>query len=84
MGPLRRHTAQGGDAFGLLEMNILWCEMCKSIPEQQQMLEATGKKVSIYTVKMRNTDRLLYHKPYTGHKDCYTINHIMDSQTAIP
>uniref|UniRef100_A0A4W5Q964 XRCC4 N-terminal domain-containing protein n=1 Tax=Hucho hucho TaxID=62062 RepID=A0A4W5Q964_9TELE len=36
MGPRSRHTAQEGDAFCLLEMNVLWCEKCKSIPEQQQ------------------------------------------------
>ncbi|CDQ69438.1 unnamed protein product [Oncorhynchus mykiss] len=38
-------------------MNVLWCEKCKSIPEQRQrkdlvkMLEETGTKVSISTVK---------------------------------
>ena len=26
MGPRSRHTAQEGDAFCLLEMNVLWCE----------------------------------------------------------
>jgi hypothetical protein len=36
MGPRSRHTAQEGDAFCLLEMNVLWCENWKSIPEQQQ------------------------------------------------
>uniref|UniRef100_A0A8C7KD25 Rho GTPase activating protein 12 n=1 Tax=Oncorhynchus kisutch TaxID=8019 RepID=A0A8C7KD25_ONCKI len=36
MGPRNRHTAQEGDAFCLLEMNVLWCKKCKSIPEQQQ------------------------------------------------
>ena len=36
MGPRSRHTTQEGDAFCLLEMNVLWCEKCKSIPEQQQ------------------------------------------------
>uniref|UniRef100_A0A4W5K580 Uncharacterized protein n=1 Tax=Hucho hucho TaxID=62062 RepID=A0A4W5K580_9TELE len=36
MGPRSRHTAQEGDAFCHLEMNVLWCEKCKSIPEQQQ------------------------------------------------
>uniref|UniRef100_A0AAZ3P0J9 Transposase Tc1-like domain-containing protein n=1 Tax=Oncorhynchus tshawytscha TaxID=74940 RepID=A0AAZ3P0J9_ONCTS len=53
MGPRSRHTAQEGDAFCLLEMNVLWCEKCKSIPEQQQrtLLEETGTKVSISTVK---------------------------------
>ena len=34
MGPRSRHTAQEGDAFCLLEMNVLWCENGKSIPEQ--------------------------------------------------
>ena len=34
--PRSRHTAQEGDAFCLLEMNVLWCEKCKSIPEQLQ------------------------------------------------
>ena len=28
MGPHSRHTAQEGDAFCLLEMNVLWCEKC--------------------------------------------------------
>uniref|UniRef100_A0AAZ3RAK1 Transposase Tc1-like domain-containing protein n=1 Tax=Oncorhynchus tshawytscha TaxID=74940 RepID=A0AAZ3RAK1_ONCTS len=37
-------------------MNLLWCEKCKSIPEQQQkdlvkMLEETGTQLSISTVK---------------------------------
>ena len=36
MGPRSRHTVQEGDAFCLLEINALWCEKCKSIPEQQQ------------------------------------------------
>ena len=36
MGPHSRHSAQEGDAFCLLDMNVLWCEKCKSIPEQQQ------------------------------------------------
>ena len=55
MGPRSHHTAQEGDAVGLLEMTVLWCEKYKSIPEQQQslvkMLEETGTKVSISTVK---------------------------------
>ena len=33
MEPRSRHTAQERDAFCLLEMNVLWCEKCKS--EQQ-------------------------------------------------
>ena len=36
MGQRSRHTAQEGDSFCLLEMNVLWCEKCQSIPEQQQ------------------------------------------------
>ena len=36
MEPRSRHTAQKGDAFCLLEMNVLWCEACKLISEQQQ------------------------------------------------
>ena len=56
MGPRSRHTAQEGDAFCLLEMNVLWCEKFKSIREQQQKelvktLEETGTKVSKTTVK---------------------------------
>ena len=31
-----RHTAQEGDAFCFLEINVHWGEKCKSIPEQQQ------------------------------------------------
>ena len=57
MGPRSGHIAQEGGTFCLLEMNVLWCEKCKSIPEQQQkdlmkMLEETGAKVSISTVKL--------------------------------
>lgn len=37
MGPCSHHTAQEGEAFCLLEMNVVWCEKCKSIPEQQQL-----------------------------------------------
>ena len=56
MGPHSRHTAQEGDAFCLLEMNVLWCEKYKSIPEQQKkdpvkILEETITKVSISTEK---------------------------------
>ena len=63
MGPRSRHTAQEGDVFCHLEMNVLWCEKCKSIPEQTakdlvKMLEETGTKVSIPTVK-----RVLYRQP---------------------
>ena len=36
MGPHSRRTCQEGDAFCLLEMNVLWYKMCKSIPEEQQ------------------------------------------------
>ena len=36
MAPRSHHTTQKGDAFYLLEMNVLLCEKCKSIPEQQQ------------------------------------------------
>ena len=65
MGPRSRHTAQEGDAFCLLELNILWCEKCKSIPEQQQRtlwrLKETGTKVSISTVK-----RVLYRHNLKG------------------
>jgi hypothetical protein len=52
------HTAREGDAFCLLEMNVLWCEKCKSIPAQQQI----GTKVSISTVK-----RVLYQHNLKGH-----------------
>ena len=57
MGPHSRHTAREGAVFCLLEINVLWCEKGKSITEQQQrnhlvkMLEETGTKVSISTVK---------------------------------
>jgi hypothetical protein len=37
MGPRSRHTTQEGDAFCLLEIHVLLCKKCKSIPEQQQM-----------------------------------------------
>jgi predicted molibdopterin-dependent oxidoreductase YjgC len=56
MGPHSHHTTQEGDAFCLLEMNGRWCEKCESIQETTakyivKMLEETGKKVSISTVK---------------------------------
>ena len=62
MGSRSSHTTQEGeDAFCLLEMNVLWCEMCKSITtakDRVKMLEETGTKVSIFTVK-----RVLYRQP---------------------
>uniref|UniRef100_A0AAZ3RVV8 Transposase Tc1-like domain-containing protein n=1 Tax=Oncorhynchus tshawytscha TaxID=74940 RepID=A0AAZ3RVV8_ONCTS len=63
IGPRSRHTAQEGDAFCLLEMNVLWCEKCKSIPAKDlvKMLEETGTKVSISTVK-----RVLYRHNLKG------------------
>ena len=64
MGTHSRQTAQEGDAFCLLEMNVLWCKKYKSIPEQQdlvKMLEETGTKVSISTVK-----RVLYQHNLKG------------------
>ncbi|KAJ8353442.1 hypothetical protein SKAU_G00210090 [Synaphobranchus kaupii] len=63
MGPRSRNTAQEGDSFCLLEMNVLWCEKCKSIPAKDlvKMLEGTGTKVSIYTVK-----RVLYRHNLKG------------------
>ena len=64
MGPRSRHTAQEGDAFCLLEMNVRWFEKGQSIPEKQhfvKMLEETGTKVSIATVK-----RVLYRLNLKG------------------
>ena len=62
MGPRSRHTTQEGDVFCLLEMNVLWCEKCKSIPKDLvKMLEETGTKVYISTVK-----RVLYRHNLKG------------------
>ena len=65
MGPRSRHTAQEGDTFCLLEMNVLWGEKRKSIPEQQQRtLWSCCKKqeqISISTVK-----QVLYWHNLTG------------------
>ena len=36
MEPCSHHTVQEGDAFCLLEINVLWCEKCKSIPMSQE------------------------------------------------
>ena len=51
--------AQEGDTFCLLEMNVLWCEMQinprTTVKDLVKMLEETGTKVSISTVK-----RVLY------------------------
>uniref|UniRef100_A0AAZ3SAV0 Transposase Tc1-like domain-containing protein n=1 Tax=Oncorhynchus tshawytscha TaxID=74940 RepID=A0AAZ3SAV0_ONCTS len=41
MGPRSRHTAQEGDVFCLLEVNVVCCEKCKSkvsIPTVKQVL----------------------------------------------
>jgi hypothetical protein len=48
MGPCSRHTAQEGDVFGLLEINILWCEKGKSIPEQQHRTLWGNRYKTIY------------------------------------
>uniref|UniRef100_A0A8C7CB65 PHD finger protein 2 n=1 Tax=Oncorhynchus kisutch TaxID=8019 RepID=A0A8C7CB65_ONCKI len=50
MGPHSHHTSQEGDTFCLLETNVLWCEKCKSIPEQQQstLLRCWRKQVQKY------------------------------------
>ena len=44
MGHRSRHTALEGDTYGRLEINIIWCENCKSIPEQQQRSLAKDNK----------------------------------------
>ena len=44
MGPSNCHTAQEGYAFCLLEINLLWCEKCKSVPEQQRTLWTCWRK----------------------------------------
>ena len=66
MGPCSHHTAQEGDAFCLLEMNILWCEKCKSIPEQQQrtMWRCWRKPVRKY---LSTVKRVLYRHNLKGH-----------------
>ncbi|CDQ70316.1 unnamed protein product [Oncorhynchus mykiss] len=69
MGPRSRHTAQEGDTFCLLEMNVLWCEKCKSVPEQQQRTllrcwrkqgEACKPKNTIPTVKHGGVSIMLW------------------------
>jgi hypothetical protein len=55
MGPHSRHTAQEGDTFCLLEMNVLWCNTRTAEKDLVKKLEETGTKVSISTVK-----RVLY------------------------
>lgn len=35
MGPGRCHTAQEGDALCFLEVNMVSCKRCKSLPQQQ-------------------------------------------------
>ena len=56
MGPRSRHTAQEGDAFCLLEINVHWCEKCKSISEQQQMTlwRCWRKQVQKYLYQQQN------------------------------
>uniref|UniRef100_A0AAZ3NQR1 Transposase Tc1-like domain-containing protein n=1 Tax=Oncorhynchus tshawytscha TaxID=74940 RepID=A0AAZ3NQR1_ONCTS len=62
MGPCSRHTAQEGDSFCLLERNVLYCEKGKSTAKDLvNILEETGTKVSISTVK-----RVLYRHNLKG------------------
>jgi hypothetical protein len=53
MGPRSRHTAQEGDAFCLLEMNVLWCEVQinprTTAKDLVKMLEETGTKVKVWS-----------------------------------
>ena len=55
MWPCSRHTAQEGDAFCLLEMNVLVRKVQinprTTAKDLVKMLEETGTKVSISTVK---------------------------------
>jgi hypothetical protein len=56
MGPRSRHSAQEGDMFRLLEMNLLWCKKCKSIQEQQQrtLWRSWRKRVQKYLYPQYN------------------------------
>jgi predicted nucleic-acid-binding Zn-ribbon protein len=54
MGPLSCHTAQEGDMFCLLEMNVLWCEKCKSIQNSKGPCEDTGGKILLYLDPQKN------------------------------
>ena len=66
MGPRSSHTAQEGDAFRLLEMTVLRCEVQinprTTAKDLVKMLEETGTKVSISTVKL-----VLYRHNLKGH-----------------
>ena len=66
MGPRSCHTSQGGDAFCLLEMNVLWCEKCKSIPEQQQrtLWRCWRKQVQVSTSTVK---RVLHRHNLKSH-----------------
>ena len=68
MGPRRRHTAQQGDALCFIKMNVLWCEKCNLIPEQQQRTllkpvrdDANSRSVSQLFVK----NRVTFQRPAT-------------------
>ena len=67
MGPRSCHTAQEGDTFCLLVMNILWCEKCKSIPEQQQrtLWRCWRKRVQKYLIS--TVKRVLYRHNLITH-----------------
>ena len=65
MVPRSRHTAQEGDAFCLLEMNVLRKVQINprtTAKDLVKMLEEIGTKVSICTVK-----RVLYRHNLKGH-----------------
>ena len=55
MGLRSHHTTQEGDVFCLLEPNVLWCKKVQINPrtakDPVKILEETGTKVSISTVK---------------------------------
>uniref|UniRef100_A0AAZ3RR12 Transposase Tc1-like domain-containing protein n=1 Tax=Oncorhynchus tshawytscha TaxID=74940 RepID=A0AAZ3RR12_ONCTS len=71
MGPCIRHTAQEGDSFCLLQMNVLNANQSQNkvqinprtiAKDLVKMLEETGTKVSIFTVK-----RVIYQHNLKGH-----------------
>ena len=52
-GPCSCHTAQEGDALCLLEMNVLWCEKCKSIPGQCE--DAGGNRYKSFYIHSKTS-----------------------------
>ena len=71
MGPRSRHTAQEGDVFCLLEMNVLWCKSVQSANQSQNNSkgpceDAGGNGYKIIKVSISTVKRVPYRHNLKG------------------